>query len=75
MLKGADISKLPVLYKARKKSSMTGNIFCSLMKKFETRMHIAWGKVIMFMHNASVLTCAASLKLKAVKVVYSLAIH
>ena len=60
-LKGADMSKLPVVYK--------GHIFCSWMKLFDNRMHNSGRRILIFMDNASVHKASDELSLKAVQLV------
>ena len=61
-LKGADMSKLPVVYK--------GHIFCSWMKLFDNIMHNSGRRILIFMDNASVHKASDELSLKAVQLVY-----
>ena len=53
-LKGTDKSKLPVIYRAQKKSWMTGNIFASWINDFDSRMKNSKRCVLLFMDNAGV---------------------
>ena len=69
-LKGADMSKLPVVYKAQRKAWMTGHIFCTWMKVFDNRIHNSGRKILSFMDNASVHKASDELSLKAVQLVY-----
>ncbi|KAI6659704.1 hypothetical protein LOD99_14629 [Oopsacas minuta] len=71
-LKGADMSKLPVVYKAQRKAWMTGLIFCSWMKDFDNRMYKSGRKILMFMDNASVHKASDELSLKAVQLTHFL---
>ena len=43
-LKGADMSRLPVVYRSQKKAWMTGQIFCSWMKDFDIGCTVQAGK-------------------------------
>lgn len=67
-VKGAGMSKLPVLFKAQNIMG-DGNIFCSWMKDLENRMEIAGRKVRMLIDNTSLYKGVGSLVLKTVKVV------
>ena len=73
-LKGADMSNLPVVYKAQKKAWMTEHIFCSWMKEFDKKMYLAGRKILMCMDNASVYKSTDGLELKAVKLAFPPAI-
>ena len=53
-LKGTDKSKLPVIYRAQKKSWMTGIIFVSWLKDFDTRMTKSKRRMLLFIDNAGV---------------------
>ena len=69
-LKGVDMSRLPVVYKAQKKAWMTGHIFCSWIKEFNNKMKLAGSKTLMFMDNASVHKSTDGLELKAVELAF-----
>ena len=53
-LRGVDLHKMSISYKAQKSAWMNGKIFSWWMNQFETIMSQAGRKVLLFMDNASV---------------------
>ena len=69
-LRGVDLDKMSISYKAQKSSWMNVNIFSWWMNQFETIMFQADRKVLVFMDNASVHNSVELILLRAVKVVF-----
>ena len=69
-LRGVDLDKMSISYKAQKSSWMNVNIFSWWMNQFETIMFQVDHKVLVFMDNACVYNSLELVQLRAVKVVF-----